>query len=291
MLHTDLSTTLLSSSFFSDAPSIFTDRKYSRSHLETVKSMTSSMNDTIRTCIGNSRALNFDNVMWQSIHDYGSLTSTNSSEIGLVDCIPPVDPLPSLLGMNKEEAKEKQKQALKNALTKVKKDVEEDETKAEDDNNKKDKTVSRQKFEDKFGIHECFSKFTATESISLGKYKQMLDKKKSIERTQRKISDMLHNMSEKSTATSMILSALGLQPDNTSSTKRDKVAVLTVAGSIDSTLSYEIIRSLRKIKQDKNVKSVVLRVDSPGGSVVSSEAILEEIKLLDKVNFSFQLFL
>ena len=85
----------------------------------------------------------------------------------------------------------------------------------------------------------------------------------------------------------MILSALGWKPDKTSSTKRDKVAVLTVAGSIGSPLSYEIIRSLRQIKQDKNVKSVVLRVDSPGGSVVSSEAILEEIKLLNKVNFCF----
>lgn len=269
--------------FFSDAPSILTDRKYSRSHLETVKSMTSSMNDTIRTCIGNSRSLNFDNVMWQSIHDYGSLTSTNSSEIGLVDSIPPVDPLISLLEMNKEEAKEKQKQAFKKALTKVKKE-EDDEKKAEGDS-KKDKTVSRQKFEEKFGIHECFSKFTATESISLGKYKQMLDKKENIERTQRKINTMLHSLSEKSTATSMILSALGLQPDKASSTKRDKVAVLTVAGSIGSPLSYSIIRSLRQIKQDKNVKSVVLRVDSPGGSVVSSEAILEEIKQLDKVIF------
>ena len=246
--------------------------------------MTSSMNDTIRTCIGNSRALNFDNIMWQSIHDYGSLTSTNSSEIGLVDSIPPVDPLVSLLKMNKEEAKEKQKQALKKALTKVKKDVEGDEKKAEDDNKK---TASRQKFEEKFGIHECFSKFTATEPISFGKYKQMLNKKENIERTQRKINTMLHSLSEKSTATSMILSALGWKPDQTSSTKRDKVAVLTVAGSIGSPLSYEIIRSLRQIKEDKNVKAVVLRVDSPGGSVVSSEAILEEMKLLNKVMLCF----
>ena len=183
--------------------------------------------------------------------------------------------------MNKEEAKEKQKQALKKALTKVKKDVEGDEKKAED---KKNKTVSRQKFEEKFGIHECFSKFTATESISLGKYKQMLNKKENIERTQRKINTMLHSLSEKSTATSMILSGLGIHPDKISSSRRDKVAVLTVDGSIDSSLSYEVVRSLRQIKNDKHVKSVVLRVNSPGGSVISSEAILEEMKLLDKVS-------
>ena len=43
------------------------------------------------------------------------------------------------------------------------------------------------------------------------------------------------------------------------------------------------VNSLRQIRKDKDVKSVVLRVNSPGGSVTSSEAILEEIKLLDKV--------
>ena len=54
-------------------------------------------------------------------------------------------------------------------------------------------------------------------------------------------------------------------------------------GQIDQSCPSRIIRSLREIKKDKRVKAVVLRVDSPGGSVVSSEAILEEVKLLDKV--------
>jgi hypothetical protein len=58
---------------------------------------------------------------------------------------------------------------------------------------------------------------------------------------------------------------------------------VTVDGSIDRSCASRVIRSLREIKKDKQVKAVVLRVDSPGGSVVSSEAILEEIKLLDKV--------
>jgi hypothetical protein len=92
-----------------DAPSIFTDKKYSPAHLETVKSMTSSLNTSIRTCIENLRALNFDNVMWQSIFEFGSLTSANSEDIGLVDVIPPVDPLLSLLNVNKKEAKKKEK--------------------------------------------------------------------------------------------------------------------------------------------------------------------------------------
>ena len=254
---------------YKNAAGFFTDRKYSRSHLENVQSMCHSMNNTIRTCIGNSRALNFDKVMWQSIFDYGSLTSSNAAEIGLVDGLPPVDPLFSLLDVNKAEAEEKQK--------KIKA-----EKKAEDDDTQK--VSNKTKFEDKFGINECYTKFTATEPVSLVKYKQMLDKKEKIERTHRKINNILQELSEKSTATSMILSGLGIHPDKMSSSRRDKVAVLTVDGSIDSCLSYEVVRSLRQIKNDKHAKSVVLRVNSPGGSVISSEAILEEMKLLDKVS-------
>jgi len=74
------------------------------------------------------------------------------------------------------------------------------------------------------------------------------------------------------------------QPREMSSAAREKekVAVLTVDGTIDSALSYEIIRALRQIREDEEVRCMVLRVNSPGGSVVSSEAILEEIKLFEK---------
>ena len=56
--------------------------------------------------------------------------------------------------------------------------------------------------------------------------------------------------------------------------------MVTVDGSIGSSLSYEIIEALRKIRADDAVKCLVLRVNSPGGSVISSEAILEELKMI-----------
>ena len=113
----------------------------------------------------------------------------------------------------------------------------------------------------------------------------MLNKKAKIERTRKQVNSSLQKMSETSTATSMILSALGWEPGEASSSKREKVAVVTVDDTISSSLSYEIICSLRQIRQEKNVKYMVLRVDSPDGSVTSSEAILEEIKLFDKVMY------
>jgi protease-4 len=42
-------------------------------------------------------------------------------------------------------------------------------------------------------------------------------------------------------------------------------------------------RELRKLRMDDNVKAVVLRVNSPGGSASASEAIQREIRLLKKV--------
>ncbi|EED95006.1 hypothetical protein THAPSDRAFT_261589, partial [Thalassiosira pseudonana CCMP1335] len=181
---------------YKTAPNVFTEKVYSKPHLETVKSMTASLNNTIRTCIRNSRALNFDDVMWQSISDYGSLTAVNAEEIGLVDSTPSVDPLPSLLEANKSD----------DAKAKL----------------------------------------------------------------------------EQNTATSLVLSGLGIYPNDVS--QGDKVAVVTVDGGIGRSLAYEIISSLRKIRKDKDVKCLVLRVNSPGGSVVSSEAILEEVKALEIVS-------
>ena len=47
--------------------------------------------------------------------------------------------------------------------------------------------------------------------------------------------------------------------------------------------STRFSRELRKLRQDENVKAVVLRVNSPGGSASASEVIQREVRLLKKV--------
>jgi protease-4 len=47
--------------------------------------------------------------------------------------------------------------------------------------------------------------------------------------------------------------------------------------------STKFSRELRKLRQDENVKAVVLRVNSPGGSASASEVIQREIRLIKKV--------
>ncbi|MEW6366626.1 MAG: signal peptide peptidase SppA [Acidobacteriota bacterium] len=56
----------------------------------------------------------------------------------------------------------------------------------------------------------------------------------------------------------------------------DKVALVEVDGEI--TESREIVDHLRKYWKDDSVRSIVLRVNSPGGGVAASQEIHEEVK-------------
>jgi protease-4 len=54
-------------------------------------------------------------------------------------------------------------------------------------------------------------------------------------------------------------------------------------GDADNVGSSKFSRELRKLRQDENVKAIVLRVNSPGGSASASEVIQREIRLIKKV--------
>ena len=69
-----------------------------------------------------------------------------------------------------------------------------------------------------------------------------------------------------------------------------KVAIVYAEGEIvDGTgnepeyvWGQKLAKQLREIRQDDSVKALVLRVNSPGGSVTASEAILRELRLMQK---------
>ena len=68
------------------------------------------------------------------------------------------------------------------------------------------------------------------------------------------------------------------------------IAVYYAFGEIDGSFSSlsgidseEVIKDLRKLREDDNVKAVVLRVNSPGGSAYGSEQIWREVSLLKAV--------
>lgn len=69
-----------------------------------------------------------------------------------------------------------------------------------------------------------------------------------------------------------------------------KVAIVYAEGEIvdgsgnepDYVFGQKLAKQLREIRQDDSVKALVLRVNSPGGSVTASEAILRELHLIQK---------
>ena len=68
---------------------------------------------------------------------------------------------------------------------------------------------------------------------------------------------------------------------------RNKIAVLYAIGSIlpgtgdDGIYSESIIKEIKKIKKNKNIKSVILYVNSGGGSAFASDLIARELELLN----------
>ena len=75
-----------------------------------------------------------------------------------------------------------------------------------------------------------------------------------------------------------------------SALRAGRIAVVYAEGEIvdgeggsDDIGSTKFSRELRKLRQDENVKAIVLRVNSPGGSASASEVIQREIRLIKKV--------
>lgn len=71
---------------------------------------------------------------------------------------------------------------------------------------------------------------------------------------------------------------------------KDRIAVIYAQGEItggEGNVNYigegSMRRSLQEARKNKNVKAIVLRIDSPGGSALTSELIWREIELTKKV--------
>ena len=73
------------------------------------------------------------------------------------------------------------------------------------------------------------------------------------------------------------------QVERPKSKSKDKVAVLYLEGDItdesgDGIVGKQVIKTLKKIHKDKDVKALVLRVSSPGGSADASEQIWHAVQ-------------
>lgn len=114
------------------------------------------------------------------------------------------------------------------------------------------------------------------------KYKdEILDELKSLSGTDKKSN--LSTVSINDYAKNVVMSGKG-------NTNKTKIAIIYANGDImggegnnDQIGSERISRAIRKARTDTNIKAIVLRVNSPGGSALASDVIWREVVLTKKV--------
>ncbi len=77
---------------------------------------------------------------------------------------------------------------------------------------------------------------------------------------------------------SFVVGRWGLFEGRGISLSKDKIAVISIEGILTS--STDTIKQFKLYEEDEDVKALVLRIDSPGGTVVAAQEIYEEIKKL-----------
>ncbi len=72
------------------------------------------------------------------------------------------------------------------------------------------------------------------------------------------------------------MSSAGSESETVVSGSGEKIAVVELQGVISS--SEDVVRQLKKYRDQHNIKAILLRIDSPGGAVVPSQEMYEEVK-------------
>ncbi|MBI4536260.1 MAG: signal peptide peptidase SppA [Ignavibacteriae bacterium] len=74
----------------------------------------------------------------------------------------------------------------------------------------------------------------------------------------------------------ILISSLGERTEVVTSGSGEKIAVVELGGVITS--SEDIIRQIKKYREDRSIKGILLRIESPGGGVVASQEIYHEVR-------------
>jgi protease IV len=123
--------------------------------------------------------------------------------------------------------------------------------------------------------------------ITLTQYRKKVAQRKRIAAQKTQFAEKLQTLVQKTPPALQSLlesqewySKLRLPADTT--TPKETIALLSLQGSIDSKQWNQLSPSLEKIKKDDSIQALVVRIESPGGSIEASETILQELKALNK---------
>mmetsp|Transcript_2571 Transcript_2571/g.3616 ORF Transcript_2571/g.3616 Transcript_2571/m.3616 type:complete len:815 (-) Transcript_2571:6-2450(-) len=281
---------------YKTAPNVFTEQSYVREHKENTTTLVKSLNDQICDGIVQSRRglTAFDNIVWTMIHNYGTFSASHVKRLGLVDFIPRLGPLHVLLQSNKKKMATAEEQ---NGNTMTDKSSPEKENGNNDTMTKEGSmphSSTMSAIDDSWKNETDFDKFSAEESISFTKYSKLVEQRNTYQARKWKNYARLKRLAEGSAAAETVMSTLfgysapyfNIKKEDYSEAKEksgeEKIALLNVTGAINDGVARKVAHSIRKIKKSKDIKAVVLRIDSPGGSGLAAENIFQELKELKK---------
>lgn len=254
---------------FKNAPNMFTHNTFDQFHFENVANIQKSINGDVCEEITRSRSKAFltskltkkqrgdvDVARWKVIHEYGTLPAESAWKAGLVDFLPRRDPLLDLVDSNECN-------------------IDANETKKT-----KGEVVAKWK------PHETdFKRFVADKAVTLKDYaKQVSVATKAAQRRQ-----SWNDEVDKNPTLKRILSTIGFaERKDGGLNQKERIALLQVNGTIGDGMASNVVHAIRKIRDDDKTKCVVVRVTSPGGSILACETIKQELEALNlPVVFSF----
>lgn len=121
-----------------------------------------------------------------------------------------------------------------------------------------------------------FALFNAEKAVSLSSYAREVNKTKG-----KQDGSFLDTYASRSSGLGNMLTMAGIASDKeTENDKEESIALLRIDEGIMDATANKLVRSIRKISKDKSTKAVVLRVNSPGGSITACETISQELRAL-----------
>ncbi|CAB9522018.1 Putative signal peptide peptidase SppA [Seminavis robusta] len=297
---------------YKNAPNSLTESGLTRAHRQNIETYLFAMNQgrchdiaaarrkTLQAMTMKGADLQNDlTMMWKLVQNGGSFTAQNALQMGFVDYITDRSPLDALLEYNKKEEKDGKKDKTdKKKPTEAKKESQKDDDIQSTDKNDKQPTKEQLRLKETWGRQTDLESFSANETVTFSEYQKLLAKRKKLEQQK----ERLWKAADRYPTLGKALTAMGYTKDETtqkedspsSSDDKDKtassekIALVSVNGAIDSKKYRKLAPMLRKIKYDKDIKAVVVQVDSPGGTIDASEALYQDFKdLPQNVIFSF----
>jgi len=283
---------------FKNMANMFTHSKYTREHYENTAGILLPIHEQVCKSIYSGRNKQFKrygydfNKFWNMIENVGSFPADVAYELGFVDHLPLKNPLESLVKNNKTNGKvvtEKTDEIVSDMNTNSTASTATSVTSNEENTIvPKHKIVNDHDEDDQWKLETDPDNFTADSKISIDAYARQKANAKRKE-GEGKFFQSLINASESNDIAKRLLSLLDYENwGNEAKVPREKIAVIKINGAIGEKTARKAEKALRQVKEQKDVKCVVLRVDSPGGSINACESLYQEIQdLPQKVVVSF----